>query len=87
MWQQLLIDWKTAKNIDKNYLENLLGDMKSLNPEKIGVDEIAYQKGHKYLTVVRDLDEGKVICVGEGRKKKTIDLFFKELGSIKKPFY
>jgi len=77
------IDWKTAKNIDKKYLKQLVADLKLQNPGKIGVDEIAYRKGHKYLTVVRDLDKGTVIWVHEGRKEETLDLFFKELGKLK----
>jgi transposase len=60
-----------------------VADLKLRNPGKIGVDEIAYQKGHKYLTVVRDLDKGIVIWVHEGRKKETLNLFFKELGKLK----
>jgi len=55
------IDWKAAKRIDKKYLNKLVTDLKSINPNKLGVDEISYRKGHKYLTVVRDLSLGKVI--------------------------
>ncbi len=77
------IDWKTAKRIDKQALQKFVKDLKKVKPTKIGVDEIAYEKGHKYLTIVRDLDEGRVIWVGEGRSKETLDKFFRELG-IKK---
>lgn len=77
------IDWKTAKNIDKKYLKQLVVDLKLISPTKIGVDEVSYRKGHKYLTVVRDLDEGRVLWVHEGRKKETLDLFFSELGKSK----
>lgn len=77
------IDWKTVKQID---ITNILDNIPSLNevtPVNIGVDEIAYQKGHKYLTVVRDLDLQAVIWVGIGRKTEVMDDFFKELGSDK----
>ncbi len=47
---------------------------------RIGVDEVAYEKGHRYLTVVRDIDLGCVIWVGVGRSKETMDRFFIELG-------
>jgi len=46
-------------------------------------DMISYHKGRKYLTIVRDLDMGKVIWIGIGRKKETLDTFFKELGKKK----
>jgi transposase len=76
------INWKTAKRIDKEELQKLVKDLKKINPTRIGVDEIAYEKGHKYLTIVRDLDGG-VIWVREGRDKEALDQFFKELGKKK----
>jgi len=42
----------------------------------LGVDEIAYSKGHKYATLVYDLDRSVVVWVGEGKGRKTIDKFF-----------
>ncbi len=77
-----LIDWRTAKRIDKKRLKEKFKDLKNINPTRIGVDEIAHEKGHKYLTIVRDVDKG-VIWVGEKRKKETLDQFFKELGKEK----
>ncbi len=48
----------------------------------IGVDEIQWQKGHKYLTVVYQIDEGRkrLLWVGEHRKVKTLIRFFRWLG-------
>jgi transposase len=42
----------------------------------IGIDEISYCKGHKYATIVYDLDKSRVIWVGKGKGRETIDLFF-----------
>lgn len=77
------IDWKTVKRIDMKYLSKLVTSLEPISPTKLGVDEVAYQKGHKYLTVIRDLDAGKVIWIGMGRSKETLDAFFKELGKKK----
>ena len=44
----------------------------------IGVDEISYCKGHKYATIVYDLDRSCVVWVGKGKGRETIDLFFQE---------
>ena len=77
------IDWKTAKNIDKKYLAQQIVPLSGLAPMKIGVDEIAYEKGHHYITVVRDIILNKVIWVGLERKKETLDGFFAELGKEK----
>jgi len=45
----------------------------------IGVDEISYCKGHKYATVVYDLERACVVWVGKGKGRKTIDAFFNEM--------
>ncbi|MBI4896161.1 MAG: ISL3 family transposase [Candidatus Aenigmarchaeota archaeon] len=77
------IAWRRAKAIDKKYLLKQIVDLAQITPKRIGVDEVAYEKGHKYLTVVRDVDLGKVIWVGIARKKETLDAFFLQLGTEK----
>jgi transposase len=44
----------------------------------IGIDEISYCKGHKYATIVYDLDRSCVVWVGQGKGRETIDRFFAE---------
>jgi transposase len=48
----------------------------------IGIDEIQWQKGHKYLTVVYQIDQGRkrLLWVGQHRKTKTLLYFFRWLG-------
>ena len=48
----------------------------------IGVDEIAWHKGHVYATVVYQINEGRkrLLWVGEHRKCKTLLKFFRWLG-------
>jgi transposase len=48
----------------------------------IGVDEIQYGKGHKYLTLVYqiDLGERRLLFVGRERKAKTLLRFFRDFG-------
>jgi transposase len=45
----------------------------------IGVDEKAAAKGHRYLTLVCDLDEGKVEHVAEDRKKESLEEYYQGL--------
>jgi len=80
--EMALINWRTAKRIDKKKLQERFKNLDNINPTRIGVDEIAHEKGHKYLTIVRDIDAG-VIWVGEKRKKETLDQFFTQLGKEK----
>jgi len=44
----------------------------------IGVDEISYLKGHKYVTIVYDLERSCVVWVGKGKSRAAIDKFFNE---------
>ena len=47
---------------------------------RIGIDEISFQRGHKYLTIVVDHDSGRLLWAAEGRDAKTLDAFFDALG-------
>ena len=49
----------------------------------IGVDEVQWQKGHKYLTLVYQLDQGckRWLWIGKDRTAKTFLGFFRMLGS------
>ena len=73
------LDWKTAKAVDKFYLEHDYGQPE-LNGLRIpAVDEIAIRKGHRYLTVVLDYLSGHILFVGKDRKAKTLIRFFNTL--------
>lgn len=55
----------------------------------IGVDEIAYAKGHRYATLVYQIDSGgsrRLLYVGEGRTVKTLLRFFRMLQKAKIDF-
>jgi transposase len=45
----------------------------------VGIDEVSYRKGHKYVTVVYDLERSRVVWVGPGKERKTIDRFFNDV--------
>lgn len=44
----------------------------------VGVDEIAFCKGRRYATLVYDLDRARVVWVGLGKGRETIDRFFND---------
>lgn len=46
---------------------------------RIGIDEISYKKGHKYLTVVICHDTGRLVWAAPGRDKATVRKFFDDL--------
>ena len=55
-------------------------DLTTINA--IGIDEIQWQKGHNYLTLVYQIDEGqrRLLWVGEKRTVKTLLRFFRWFG-------
>jgi len=48
---------------------------------RIGIDEISYKKGHRYLLVVVDHDSGRLVWAAPGRDKRTLRGFFDLLGT------
>jgi len=50
--------------------------------EAIGIDEIQWQRGHRYLTLVYQIDEGcrRLLWIGQERTEKTLLSFFCWLG-------
>ncbi|MGH3514848.1 MAG: ISL3 family transposase [Pseudonocardiaceae bacterium] len=47
---------------------------------RIGVDEISYRKGHRYLLCVVDHDTGRLVWAAKGRDSATLRRFFDALG-------
>jgi transposase len=47
---------------------------------RIGVDEISYRKGHRYLLCVVDHDTGRLVWADKGRDSATLRRFFDALG-------
>jgi len=47
---------------------------------RIGIDEISYKKGHRYITIVVDHDTGRLVWAAPGRDRKTLAAFFTALG-------
>jgi transposase len=50
---------------------------------RIGIDEISYKRGHRYLTVVVDHDSGRLVWAAPGRDKATVRAFFDQLGAAR----
>jgi transposase len=76
------IDDERVYRIDRTMLEEL--EKEKLNPipvpEKMSVDEVAWQKWHKYVTNVVDTKTRMVIWNHQGRGKAVLDKFYHKLG-------
>jgi hypothetical protein len=53
--EELLLDWDTVKELDRQYMQAQLARAGTPGPKVIGIDEISIRKGHTYRIVVSDL--------------------------------
>ena len=65
--RHLGVSWDVVKDIQKRDLARRFAKPKLKHLRRIAIDEIAVRKGHRYLTVVLDLDSGAVVFVGDGK--------------------
>jgi transposase len=77
--EHLGVSWDVIRDIEKRNLERHFSKPPLKDVTHIAIDEIAVQKGHKYLTVVMDLDSGRVIFIGDGKDSKALKPFWKRL--------
>ena len=76
--QLLKISASTLSDILHRVISRTREGHKIRGLKQIGIDEISYRKGHKYATIVYDLERSCVVWVGKGKARNTIDIFFRE---------
>jgi len=82
--RHLDLDPKTVKAVDYSCLQEEFGSTDYTGLRILAVDEIALKKGHRYMTVALDYLTGRVVWMGEGRDKNTLDEFFKGMTAEQK---
>ncbi|WP_433004723.1 ISL3 family transposase [Kribbella sp. CA-294648] len=82
--QLMRCSWEAVDRIVGRVVVERLDDSRLNNLVRIGVDEISYLRGHRYLTVVVDHDSGRVVWVGKGHGVETIAAFYRELGFLRR---
>jgi transposase len=73
------VSWDTIKDIQKRDLSRRYAKPKLKHLRRIAIDEIAVAKGHRYLTIVMDLESGAVVFVGDGKGADALAPFWKRL--------
>jgi transposase len=75
------IGWRTVGGIVERIQVEIDGQVDRLaGLKRIGIDEISYKRGHKYLTIVVDHDSGRLLWAAVGRDEATVTRFFELLG-------
>ena len=63
--KHLGVSWDVIKEIQKTDLQRRFSKPKLSHLRQIAIDEISTGKGHRYLTIVLDLESGAVVHVGQ----------------------
>lgn len=74
------VDWELVKDAEIRYILGLLRKRDLNGIQNLGMDEVSEKKGHRYLTLVTDLDNRRVIWVGRGRDRAVVRKFFAWFG-------
>jgi transposase len=77
----LRVGWDLIKDIQKRYLDKHFAKPPLKHVRQIAIDEISIGHGHRYLTVVLDLESGAVVHVGDGKGAEALHGFWKRLRS------
>jgi transposase len=76
---QLGLSWDEVHGIQQRAVARGLARRKEESIEHIGVDEKAFTRGHRYFTLVNDLDRGRVLFVAENRTEESLNDFWSRL--------
>lgn len=77
--RHLGVGWDMVKQIQKDHLRRRFARPKLRRLRRIAIDEISIGKGHRYLTVVLDLETGAVVHLGGGKGAAALEPFWKRL--------
>lgn len=76
----LRCSWEAVDHIVRRMVVEHIDDRRLDGLYRLGVDEISYKRGHRYLTNVANHDTGRVVWVGKDRSKEAFEGFFDALG-------
>jgi transposase len=73
---RLQLSWDEIHGVMERAVKRGLARRKAEEIPQLGVDEKAFRKGHKYLTLVNDLKRNRVLYVAEDREQSSLDGFW-----------
>ncbi len=77
----LRISWTTVGRIIARTVEDAMSEHRLDSLRRIGIDEVSFRRGHRYLTLVVDHGSGRIVWASEGaRAKESLDGFLAALG-------
>lgn len=80
--KHLGVSWSLIREIQEQALKKEFSKIKLKDLKRLAIDELAFGKGHDYVSIVLDLDSGAAVYVGDGRAAESIKPFFTQLKRI-----
>jgi transposase len=77
--EYLGVGWDLVKNIHKERLQFLYRKIPLSEVTTIGIDEFSFKEGYHFMTVVTELDTGRILHAVEGKGKDDIKPFLETL--------
>jgi len=74
------IHWRTVGRIIERVCTEELDPDRLDGLFEIGIDEVSWRKGHRYLTLIADHHRRQIVWGGEGASAATADQFYEQLG-------
>jgi transposase len=74
------VTWRSVAAIVQRVVASELQRRRLVELRRIGVDEVSYRRGQRYLTLVADHQDGAVVWAGKGRGAATLKQFLDQLG-------
>lgn len=79
MAELMRLSWHEAEGIFRRAVERGLARRSQQPVRVLGVDETSFQKRFEYVTIVADLEERRVLWVGDHRRQETLQGFWEGL--------
>ena len=74
--RRMRLSWDEIDGVKQRAVQRGLARRKLEAITHVGVDETSFQRGHEYVTVVNDLERGRVLYVADGRAHGSLDGFW-----------
>lgn len=74
--ERLRLSWNAVDGIMQRAVKRGLSRRGELTPKQLSVDETSYSRGHDYVTVVTDQEQGAVLHVAEDRETESLKSFY-----------
>lgn len=73
------IGWDVVKETQKEHLRKEYSKPNLADVKNIAIDEFALEKGHKYMTVVYNLDNGVILYAEKGKDAASLEGFWRKI--------